>query len=95
MEIGKKRTPGKCQLKRVAQMTLLLALSMLSALPAAAQGTGAQEYGRQSHIQSKKQAKLLRKSTNKRQKQMNKYSKKQRKAQKKAAKQEDKRNFKY
>jgi hypothetical protein len=81
--------------KRVAQMALLVALSVFWSLPSAAQGTGAQEYGRQSHIQSKKQAKLLKKSTNKRQKQMNKYSKKQRKAQQKAAKQEDKRNYKY
>jgi hypothetical protein len=81
---------GGRQLNRVAvRLTLLMALSAGWSLPAKAQGTGAQEYGRQTQIIAKKQAKLSKKANKKNQKQMKKNEKAQRKAQKKAAKQQN------
>lgn len=81
---------GGRQLKRGAVLlTLLMVLTVAWSLPAKAQGTGAQEYGRQTQIIAKKQAKLSKKANKKNQKQMKKNEKAQRKAQKKAAKQQN------
>lgn len=76
-------------MKRLVPLTLWIAFSAACSLPARAQGTGAQEYGRQTQIIAKKQAKLAKKSEKKNREQMKKNEKAQRKAQKKAAKQQN------
>lgn len=72
------------RMKRLSLLALLATVTLAWSMPAKAQGTGAQEYGRKSQVAAKKQEKELKKATKKRQKQMNKYSKAQRKAAKKA-----------
>lgn len=75
-------------MKRIAVLTLLVALNVAWSIPAQAQSTGVAEYARQSQVAArkaaKKQKKMLRKAAKKQRKAMKKYVKAQRKAAKTA-----------
>jgi hypothetical protein len=73
-------------MKRTAALVLLTTLSVAWAIPVRAQGTGAQEYGRQTQIEWAKQQKMAKKSGRKQRKAMKRNAKAQRKAAKQANK---------
>ena len=67
-------------MKRIATFLLLIALSVVCAIPANAQFTSVEENARQSQAAAKKQQKAMNKSAKKQRKAMKKYQKTQRKA---------------
>jgi hypothetical protein len=71
-------------MKRIAVLTLLVALSVAWSIPAKAQHMSVAEGARQSRKADKKQQKMNRKAAKKQQKATKKYEKAQRKAAKKA-----------
>jgi len=71
-------------MKRIAVLTLLVALSVAWSIPAKAQQMSVAESARQSRKANKKQQKMNRKVAKKQQKATKKYEKAQRKAAKKA-----------
>ena len=71
-------------MKRIAVLTLLVALSVAWSIPARAQYMSVAESARQSRKADKKQQKMNRKAAKKQQKATKKYEKAQRKAAKKA-----------
>jgi hypothetical protein len=73
-------------MKRIALLTLLVALSVAWSIPAKAQSPGIAEYARQSMAAAKKQQKTNRKAAKRQQKAMKKYEKAQRNDAKKEAK---------
>ena len=77
---------GKFRMKRIAVLTLLVALGVAWSIPAKAQRMSVEENARQSRKADKKQQKMNRKAAKKQQKGMKKYEKAQRRAQRKADK---------
>ena len=71
-------------MKRIAVLTLLVALSVAWSIPTKAQRMSVEENARQSRKADKKQQKINRKAAKKQQKATKKYEKAQRKAAKKA-----------
>ena len=71
-------------MKRIVAFMLLVTLSLVFAMPAAAQSMSNEEYARKSQKAAKKQQKMLRKANKKQRKSMKKYEKAQRKAMRKA-----------
>jgi len=78
------KSKGKFRMKRIAVLTLLVALSVAWSIPAKAQHMSVAESARQSRKADKKQQKMNRKAAKKQQKATKKYEKAQRKAAKKA-----------
>jgi hypothetical protein len=78
------KSKGKFRMRRIAVLSLLVALSVAWSIPAKAQRMSVAEAARQSRKADKKQQKLNRKAAKKQQKAMKKYEKAQRKADKKA-----------
>ncbi len=80
------KSKGKFRMKRIAVLTLLVALGVAWSIPAKAQRMSVEENARQSRKADKKQQKMNRKAAKKQQKGMKKYEKAQRSAQRKADK---------
>jgi len=78
------KSKGKFRMKRIAVLTLLVALSVAWSIPAKAQHMSVAESARQSRKADKKQQKMNRKAAKKQRKATKKYEKAQRKAEKKA-----------
>jgi butyrate kinase len=77
------KSKAKFRMKSAAVFTFLVALSVVSSIPAKAQGTGVAKYERQSAEAAKKQQKISKKAAKKQRKMSRKADKKQRKAMKK------------
>ena len=80
------KSKGKFRMKRIAVLTLLVALGVAWSIPAKAQRMSVEENARQSRKADKKQQKMNRKAAKKQQKAMKKYEKAQRRAQRKTDK---------
>ena len=80
------KSKGKFRMKRIAVLTLLVALGVAWSIPAEAQRMSVEENARQSRKADKKQQKMNRKAAKKQRKAMKKYEKAQRRAQRKADK---------